>query len=64
MHQPIADRFVATVKVKGYTVLRSGTPAIELLEDSGRSPTEKASRLAVETVVAEAASSSLAPRPE
>jgi hypothetical protein len=55
MDQPIADRFIATVKVKSYKVLRSGTLATELLEDLWRSPTDKAYGLALQSVVPEAA---------
>jgi len=42
------------LNVKGYTVLKSGTLAIELLENLRKSPTEKAYKLALETVVPEA----------
>lgn len=52
--QSIVDRFINTLKVKGYTVVKSGTLAIELLADLRRMPTEKAYRLALETVVPEA----------
>ena len=51
---PIVERFIATLKVKGYTVLKAGSLAIEFLEALRRSPTEKAYRLALETVVPEA----------
>ncbi len=51
---PIVDRFIATLKVKGYTVLKQGTLAIEMLEELRRTPTEKAYRLALQTVVPEA----------
>jgi len=52
--QPIIDRFIKTLNVKGYTVLKSGTLAIEFLEDLRKNPTEKAYKLALETVVPEA----------
>ncbi|MFB3817720.1 MAG: hypothetical protein ACE147_08665 [Candidatus Methylomirabilales bacterium] len=52
--QPIVDRFIKTLNVKGYTVLKSGSLQIELLEDLRRSPVEKAYKLALETVVPEA----------
>jgi maleate cis-trans isomerase len=48
------DRFINTLKVKGYTVLKSGTLAIEFLEELRRTPTEKSYRLALQTVVPEA----------
>jgi len=51
---PIVDRFITTLKVKGYTVLKSGTLAIEYLEELRRTPTERSYRLARETMVPEA----------
>jgi maleate isomerase len=52
--QPIVDKFVKTLTVKGYTVLKSGTLAIEFLEELRRTPTEKSYKLALQTVVPEA----------
>ena len=52
--QPIVDRFIKTLNVKGYTVLKSGTLAIEMLEELRCAPVRKAYELALQTVVPEA----------